>query len=216
MNAEIRMGSSLGFERERRHAEYNNRFSQMRPMVGVSLKPHLTPREIDLMRELVRGDGGDQNKEIGFRLGITEATVKVYMHYLQKRLNLNSRTALALYVERSGMFYECAGELPSLEVLAIPSVAASLAFESIDGSGTVQPQTVRWRDSRSICCLVDAERHLGHIVRAGNYWLAFDATHLNERRTGFCPLGFSMNIAAAKRAVELAIAREWDHISRLQ
>ena len=114
MNAEIRMSSSPGFERQRRHREYNNRFSQVRPMVGVSLKPHFTPREMDLMRELVRGDGGDQNKEIGFRLGLTEGTVKVYLHHLQKQLNLNSRTALALYVERSGMFYECAGELPSL------------------------------------------------------------------------------------------------------
>jgi len=114
MNAEVRMDSSLGFERERRHAEYNNRFSTVRSMVRGSLKPHLTPREMDLLRELVRGDGGDQNKEIGFRLGLTEATVKVYLHNLQKQLNLRSRTALALYAERSGMFYECAGELPSL------------------------------------------------------------------------------------------------------
>ena len=60
MNAEIRIGSSPGFERQRRHREYNNRFSQVRPMVGVSLKPHFTPREMDLMRELVRGDGGSK------------------------------------------------------------------------------------------------------------------------------------------------------------
>jgi hypothetical protein len=77
MNAEIRLGSSLGFERKRRHREYNNRFSEVSPMVGVSLKSHFTQREIDLMRELVRGDGGDQNKEIGFRLGITEGTDKL-------------------------------------------------------------------------------------------------------------------------------------------
>jgi DNA-binding NarL/FixJ family response regulator len=105
MNAEIRMGSSLGFERPRRHREYNNRFSQARPMVGVSLKPLFTPRETDLMRELVRGDGGDQNKEIAFRLGLAEGTVRIYLHHLRRRLNLNSRTALALYVERSRMFY---------------------------------------------------------------------------------------------------------------
>ena len=110
MNAEITMGSSLAFERPPRHREYNNRFSQVRPMVGVSLKPHFTPRQTDVMRELVRGDGGDHNKEIGFRLGLTEGTVKVYLHRLQRQLNLNSRTALALYVERSEMFYECAGE----------------------------------------------------------------------------------------------------------
>jgi len=121
MNAEIRIDSSLGLERLRRHREYNERFSQVRSMVGGALKPHLTPREMDLLRELVRGDGGEQNKEIGFRLGLTEATVKVYLHNLQKELNLRSRTALALYAERSGMFYECAGELPSL---ADPAKAA--------------------------------------------------------------------------------------------
>jgi|HubBroStandDraft_6_1064221.scaffolds.fasta_scaffold711970_2 DNA-binding NarL/FixJ family response regulator len=105
MNAEIGMGSSRGFEHERRHREYNDRFSQVRPMVGGALKPHFTRREMDLMRELVRGDGGDHNKEIAFRLGLTEGTIKVYLHHLQRQLNLNSRTALALYVERSGMFY---------------------------------------------------------------------------------------------------------------
>jgi hypothetical protein len=82
--------------------------------------------------------------------------------------------------------------------------------------GTVQSQIVRWRDSRSICCIVDAERHLGHVVRAGNCWLAFDATHLNETGTGFHLLGSRMSVAAAKCAVELAIARECDRISVLQ
>ena len=115
MNAEIRIGSSLGLEREpaRKRKQKEYRGSYFGPMIQV-MRPLHTPREMDLMRELVRGDGGDQNKEIGFRLGLTVGTVKVYLHHLQKQLNLNSRTALALYVERSGMFYECAGELPSL------------------------------------------------------------------------------------------------------
>jgi DNA-binding NarL/FixJ family response regulator len=103
MNAEITMGSSLGFER--RYREHGNRnFSQVRPTVGMSIKRPFTSRELDLMRELVKGDGGDANKEIGFRLGLTAATVGVYFSKLQKRLNLNSRTAIALYAERSGIF----------------------------------------------------------------------------------------------------------------
>ena len=116
MNPEIRRGSSLGFERQQRDTEYNNRVLRVQPIAGAPLKSHLTSREVDLMRELVRGDGGHQNKEIGFRLGITEGTVKVYLSRIQKHLNLNSRTAVALYAERSGVFRECTGELPSLVV----------------------------------------------------------------------------------------------------
>jgi DNA-binding NarL/FixJ family response regulator len=101
MNAEIRRDRSLGFVR------------QVRPVVGAALKPYFTIRELDLMRELVRGEGGARNKEIAVRLGITEPTIKLHFHKLQKQLHLKSRTALALYVERRGMFRECAGELPS-------------------------------------------------------------------------------------------------------
>jgi len=110
MNAEIRRDTSLVFVR------------QVRPMVGVSMKPYFTIRELDLMRELVRGEGGDRNKEIAVRLGIAEATIKLHFHKLQKGLNLKSRTALALYVERSGMFRDGASKVPSF---VEPSEAAS-------------------------------------------------------------------------------------------
>jgi DNA-binding NarL/FixJ family response regulator len=109
MNAEMRMRNSLGHERKKpKHREYREPYSG--PMVQ---RPMFAPRQMDVMRELVRGDGCNKNKEIGFRLGITEGTVKVYLHRLLKQLNLNSRAALALYVERNGMFCDWA-ELPSL------------------------------------------------------------------------------------------------------
>jgi DNA-binding NarL/FixJ family response regulator len=97
----------------------------------------------------------------------------------------------------------------------IPSVAAVSVFEPVEKSGAVPPQTARWHDLRSVCCLVDAERHLGNVVKAGDHWLAFDATHLNESHTGPCLLGSAPNIAVAKCAVELAIAKEYDSVSRL-
>jgi hypothetical protein len=74
-----------------------------------------------------------------------------------------------------------------------------------------------WRDSPSVCALADDERHLGHIVRADNCWLAFDATRLNQTGSGFLLLGSCVNIAVAKSAVELAVAEAYGHfISRLQ
>jgi hypothetical protein len=94
--------------------------------------------------------------------------------------------------------------------------SSPLAVERIGGTRTAQFNAAKWRDSRSVCAFADDRRHLGHVVRAGKYWLAFDATHLNAGGTGFCLLGSSMNIAVAKCAVELAIAGEYDHIPRLQ
>jgi hypothetical protein len=73
-----------------------------------------------------------------------------------------------------------------------------------------------WRDSPSVCALADRQRHLGHIVRAADYWLAFDATHFNSTRNGFRLLGSSMNLSEAKRAVERALGKYYDSISILQ
>jgi hypothetical protein len=62
-----------------------------------------------------------------------------------------------------------------------------------------------WRNSRFICALADADRHLGHLIKTEK-WHAYDATHLNEASTGFKYLGAFVSVAAAKRAVESAVA----------
>jgi hypothetical protein len=59
-----------------------------------------------------------------------------------------------------------------------------------------------WRDSAEICALADEERHLGHILRVGGRWHAFDATHFNEESNGFRRLGSFASKSAAKEAVE--------------
>jgi hypothetical protein len=71
----------------------------------------------------------------------------------------------------------------------------------IETAETARLRAPRWHDSSSICVLADAERHLGHIVNAGDYWVAFDATHLNEAHTGFAVLGTFTEMTRAKRAV---------------
>jgi hypothetical protein len=91
-----------------------------------------------------------------------------------------------------------------------------MAVKGTGGTGTPQFQTATWRDSPSVCALADDHRHLGHIVKAGDCWLAFDATHSGGTNSGFCLLGSWTNIALAKCAVELAIADEGDRVSRLQ
>lgn len=65
-------------------------------------------------------------------------------------------------------------------------------------------RTSGWRDSFRICALSEEDRHLGHVVRIGRGWDAFDSTHLNEARDGFRHLGTFLSVLGAKRAVELA------------
>jgi hypothetical protein len=67
--------------------------------------------------------------------------------------------------------------------------------------------TPAWRNSPEICALADGERHLGHIVRIGGRWYAFDATHFNESSDGFRGLGSFACISSAKEAVELCRSR---------
>ncbi len=68
------------------------------------------------------------------------------------------------------------------------------------------PQVAAWRDSDSVCALVDDGRHMGHMVKAGSCWLAYDATRTNESGTGFRLLGSWKEAAAAKFALEEALA----------
>jgi two-component system nitrate/nitrite response regulator NarP len=55
--------------------------------------PVLTPRERDLV-DLVRR--GMRNREIAEELGVTEGTVKVYLHALFDKLGVDNRTELAM------------------------------------------------------------------------------------------------------------------------
>ena len=55
--------------------------------------PPLTPRERELV-ELVRQ--GLRNRDIAARLGVTEGTVKVYLHSIFDKVGVASRTELAI------------------------------------------------------------------------------------------------------------------------
>ncbi|HEU4345416.1 MAG TPA: response regulator transcription factor [Candidatus Binatia bacterium] len=60
----------------------------------------LTPREIELV---CMAASGLRNKEIGKKLFISEGTVKIHLHHIFEKLNVNSRHALTLYARNSGL-----------------------------------------------------------------------------------------------------------------
>ena len=73
----------------------------------------------------------------------------------------------------------------------------------MDQNGTPTPMALlAWRDSGHICALSDGERHIGHVVKIGGRWHAYDATHSNEAGDGFRTLGTFAALDAAKEAVE--------------
>jgi hypothetical protein len=64
-----------------------------------------------------------------------------------------------------------------------------------------------WRTSAHICALSDGERHLGHIVKVGARWHAYDATRSSETGDGFLCLGNFVSTESAKNAVEQSCGR---------
>lgn len=60
----------------------------------------LTPRQMDVLRELVNGKA---NKEIGQKLDMSEATVKVHITAIFRNLNVANRTQAALVAEKLGL-----------------------------------------------------------------------------------------------------------------
>jgi two-component system, NarL family, nitrate/nitrite response regulator NarL len=61
----------------------------------------LSLRENQVVRELLTGA---RNREIACRLGLTEATVRVYLHAIGQKLNIHNRVEIALWAVRSGLF----------------------------------------------------------------------------------------------------------------
>jgi DNA-binding NarL/FixJ family response regulator len=58
--------------------------------------PRLTPTQIKVLRGV---HSGLLNKQIAYNLGIAEATVKVHMTALMRKLNVHNRTQAAIVAE---------------------------------------------------------------------------------------------------------------------
>ena len=60
----------------------------------------LTERETDIVKLVARGLA---NKEIAKRLSVKEGTLKIHLHNIYRKLNVDSRLALTLYVQGKGV-----------------------------------------------------------------------------------------------------------------
>lgn len=64
------------------------------------LAKHLTPREREIVDWVVRGLN---NRDIADKLAISEGTVKIHIHHIYKKLQVQNRLALLHYVSQKGL-----------------------------------------------------------------------------------------------------------------
>jgi two-component system nitrate/nitrite response regulator NarL len=63
-------------------------------------KDALSPREREILDHIARGAS---NKEVARALGIAEATVKIHVQHILRKLNLSSRVQAAVYAIERGL-----------------------------------------------------------------------------------------------------------------
>ena len=73
--------------------ELSARSEELAEAYGAPGRPSLAPRERQLIRFVRRGL---RNREIAEELGVTEGTVKVYLHSIFEKLGVKNRTELAI------------------------------------------------------------------------------------------------------------------------
>ena len=73
--------------------ELSDRAKELAETFGDRETPSLSPRERELV-SLVRK--GMRNREIADQLGVTEGTIKVYLHSIFEKVGVSSRTELAI------------------------------------------------------------------------------------------------------------------------
>lgn len=76
------------------------REQRVAPLAGSDEEPHLTDRELEVLRALAEGMG---NKQIGARLGISPSTVKYHLQSIFTKLGVRTRSEAVSYGLRRGV-----------------------------------------------------------------------------------------------------------------
>lgn len=71
-----------------------------------SVAPRLTPQQLRVLHMLC---AGLSNKQIGVRLGVTEATVKAHMRAIMEKFGADNRTQVVVSAQRLGIDQPAAG-----------------------------------------------------------------------------------------------------------
>lgn len=73
------------------------------PVSAPQTEAVLTERELEVLQAAARGE---RNKEIAYKLGITERTVKAHLASIYQKLNVDSRAAAVAVAAQKGLLGE--------------------------------------------------------------------------------------------------------------
>jgi NarL family two-component system response regulator YdfI len=74
-----------------------------RPVATSRMDSQLTERELEVLQAAARGE---RNKEIAYKLGITERTVKAHLASIYQKFNVDSRAAAVAVAAQKGLLGE--------------------------------------------------------------------------------------------------------------
>jgi NarL family two-component system response regulator YdfI len=77
--------------------------AKLAPAPIVQTDSILTERELEVLQAAARGE---RNKEIAYKLGITERTVKAHLASIYQKFNVDSRAAAVAVAAQKGLLGE--------------------------------------------------------------------------------------------------------------
>ena len=121
------------------------------PPLGIDAVPRLSPREKCILRCVVEGDS---NKAIARKIAIAEATVKVHVKAILRKVRLNNRTQAAIWaINNSSLIWSAGADSPPPEMMVVP---VPLAPEEHDQS-IPSPAPVRLSNGTNNVTLVSID-----------------------------------------------------------
>ena len=75
-------------------------YQQKQPILGNNAENPITEREFEILQMVAEGA---RNKEIAYKLGITERTVKAHLSHIFQKLNVDSRAAAVAVAAKGGI-----------------------------------------------------------------------------------------------------------------
>jgi two-component system nitrate/nitrite response regulator NarL len=136
----------------------NENSQEVRITAEKTIAPQLSPREKSILRCLIEGDS---NKCIARKTDIAEATVKVHIKAILRKIKVNNRTQAAIWARNNGSLEQAANtDSPGASKRRQDSVGVITELQQVDSS--VSPSVIDHSANRGRTCLeprAAAEHH---------------------------------------------------------
>ena len=122
--------------------------------------PRLSPRQQSILHCLIQGDS---NKAIARKMAITEATVKVHVKAILRRIQVHNRTQAAIWAMSNGPFFSAKNDaspaLGDLSMEQFPSLDAAQVLSEGHKNGSASLPTLKHKGANGVA-LSSIVRHV--------------------------------------------------------